>query len=136
MTESFMTEVDVSKSLGLIIAVLFVATTGWAQDRLAFSGKVSPQVRQEARTLYVAVCITAEREFRATRPLQPKILLVLGGDQDVVDWERNRIELRKWDPYLFAQGAMALAYRQLMPLHVSLRATRTLKKQAHRSIQE
>jgi len=126
----------VSKSLGLTIAMLFVATTGWAQDRLVFSGKVSPHVRQEARTLYVAVCITAEREFGATRPLKPRVLLELGGDQDVVDWEQNRISLRKWDPYLFAQGAIALAYRQLMPLHVSLRATGAPKKQALRSIKE
>ena len=126
---------DVSKKLGLTIAVLFVATIGLAQDRLILSGKVSPQVRQEARTLYVAVCITAEHEFGAPRPLKPRVLLVLGGNQNVVDWERSRIRLRKWDPYLFAQGVIALAYRQLMPLHVSLRATGRLK-QVHRSMKE
>ena len=119
---------DVSKALGVTIAVLFVVTSGLAQDRLILSGKVSPQVRQEARTLYVAVCVTAEREFGATHPLKPRVLLELGGDQDVVDWEQNRIRLRKWDPYLFTQGVIALAYRQLMPLHVSLRATGAQKK--------
>ena len=129
-------EVDVSKRLGLTIAVLFVATSGLAQDRLILSGKVSPQVRLEARTLYAAVCTTAEREFGATRPLRPKVVLVLSADHDVVDWERSRITLRKWDPYLFAQGVIAFAYRQLMPLHVGLRANGTIKKQDPRSMKE
>jgi len=129
-------EVDVIKTLGLTIAVLFVATTGWTQDRLILSGNVSPQVGQEARMLYAAVCITAEREFGATRPLKPTVFLVVGANQDALDWEGNRIKLRKWDPYLFSQGVIALAYRQLMPLHVSLKAASGLKKQAHRSIKE
>lgn len=107
-----------SKNIGLIVAVLFTVTAGFAQDGLIVSAKANPQVRDAARKIYVAACITAEREFRATRPLRPKVVLVLGADKDGMNWEQNQIRLRKWDPYLFAQGVIALAYRQMMPLHV------------------
>ena len=36
----------------------------------------------------------------------------------------ERIRLREWDPYLFTQEVMTLAYRQLMLLHAGLSAKR------------
>ena len=65
-----------------------------------------------------------EREFGATHLLRPRIVLVLGAQNDRLDWEQGEIRLREWDPYLFTQGVMALACRQLMPLHVGLGAKR------------
>lgn len=117
-----------SKKLGLIVALLFIATTGFAQDGLTVSANANPQVREIARRIYVAACITAEREFGATRPVKPRVILVLGAETDSMNWEQGEVRLRKWDPYLFAQGVIALAYRQLMPLHVSSRATRGLEE--------
>jgi len=111
----------VSKRLGLIVAILLIASAGFAQDGLIVSANVNPKLRQEAQTIYVAACVTAEREFRAPRPLRPTVLLVLGAEKDGLDWEESQIRLRRWDPYLFAQGVLALAYRQMMPLHVTHR---------------
>jgi hypothetical protein len=65
-------------------------------------------------------CAAVEREFGATCPLDPRVILVLGGKKDGVVWGRGEIRMRKWDPDPFAQGVTALAYRQLMPLHVTL----------------
>lgn len=117
-----------SKKLVLTIALLLIATASFAQDGLIVSAKASPQVREVARKIYVAACLTAEREFGATRPVKPRVVLVLGAETDSMNWEQGEVRLRKWDPYLFAQGVIALAYRQLMPLHVELRADRGLKE--------
>ena len=116
------------KRLGLTIAVLFIATAALAKDELVVSARVKPQVREQAWKIYIAACTTVEREFGATRLLRPRIVLVLGAEKDRLDWEEGEIRLREWDPYLFTQGVMALAYRQLMPLHVGLSAKRALPR--------
>jgi len=118
----------VYKRLGLTIAVLFIATTALAKDELVVSGRVNPPVREQAWRIYIAACTTVGREFGATRLLRPRIVLVLGAEKDRLDWEQGEIRLREWDPYLFTQGAIALAYRQLMPLHVGLSAKRALPR--------
>lgn len=114
------------KRLGLTIVVLFIATAALAKDELVVSTAVNPQVREQAWKIYIAACTTVEREFGATRVLRPRIVLVLGAEKDRLDWEQGEITLREWDPYLFTQGVMALAYRELMPLHVSLSVERVL----------
>jgi hypothetical protein len=118
----------VYKRLGLTIAVLFIATAALAKDELVVSARANPQVREQAQKIYIAACTTVEREFGATRLLRPRIVLVLGAHKDRLEWEQGRIRLREWDPYLFTQEVMALAYRQLMPLHVGLSAKRALPK--------
>jgi hypothetical protein len=107
-------------SLRCTIAVLVFATAGLAQDSLIVAADVKPQVRETAETIYVAACAAVEHEFGSTHQRNPKVILVLGAKKDAVDWEQGEIRLRKWDPYLFAQGVIALAYRQYVPLHVTL----------------
>lgn len=116
------------KRLVLTLAVLFIATAASAKDELVVSARVNPQVREQARKIYIAACTTVERELGATRLLRPRIVLVLGAEKDRWDWKQGEISMRKWDPYLFTQGVMALAYRQLMPLHVGLSAKRALPR--------
>jgi hypothetical protein len=114
------------KRLGLTIAVLFTAAAALAKDELVVSARVNPQGREQAWKIYIAACTTMEREFGATHLLRPRIVLVLGAQNDRLDWEQSEIRLREWDPYLFTQEVMALAYRQLMPLHVAFSAKRAL----------
>jgi hypothetical protein len=120
--------VNVVGKLALNIALfLFFATAGLAKDGLVVSPEVDPQVRDQAQRIYASACTTVEREFGAARPLRPRIFLFLGSDQDSVDWGRSEIRLRDWDPNLFAQSVIILAYRQVMPLHVGLTATEALR---------
>jgi hypothetical protein len=112
-------EADVRSKLGLIIVLLLAAAAAFAQDGLTVSANANPQVRDVAHKIYVAACLTAEREFGATHPVKPKVILVLGADKDTMNWEQGEVRLRKWNPYLFIQGVIALAYRELMPLHVN-----------------
>jgi hypothetical protein len=105
------------KRLGLTIAVLFTAAAALAKDELVVSARVNPQGREQAWKIYIAACTTMEREFGATHLLRPRIVLVLSAQNDRLDWEQSEIRLREWDPYLFTQEVMALAYRQLMLLH-------------------
>ena len=114
------------KRLGLTIAVLFIATAALAKDKLVVSARVDPQVREQASKIYIAACTTVEREFGATPLLRPRIVLVLGAEKNRLDWEQGEIRLREWDSYLFTQGVIVLAYRQLMLLHVGLSAKRAL----------
>jgi len=118
----------VYKKLGLTIAVLFIATAALAKDELVVSAGANQQVREQALKIYIAACTTVERDLGATRLLRPRIALVLGAEKDHLDWEQGEISLRQWDPYLFTQGVMALAYRNLMPLHVGLSEKRALPK--------
>lgn len=108
-------------SLASTIAVLFLAAAAMAQDGLIIPASVKPQVRTTAKKIYLAACAAVEREFGATRSLDPRVVLVLGGKKDDVVWKQGEIRMRDWDPNLFAQGVIALAYRQLMPLHVTQR---------------
>lgn len=117
----------VGKSALNIALLLFFTVAGLAKDGLVVSANVDPTLRDEAQRIYVSACTTVEREFSAGRPLRPRIFLSLGSDQDSVDWGRSEIRLRDWDPNLFAQGVITLAYRQMLPLHVSLNVTEALR---------
>lgn len=113
-------------AMNIAIFLLFVTAAG-ATDGLIVSTKVDPQLRDEAQKIYVSACRTVELEYGAGRSIRPRVSLLLGADQDSVDWGRGEIRLRDWDPNLFAQGVITLAYRQILPLHVSLNLTETLR---------
>ncbi len=101
-----------------VLATLFLATAAQAQAGLTIPATVKPEVREQAEKIYAAACSTVQREFGSTHSLSPKVVLVLGAQKDGVRWEEGEILLRKWDPYMFAQGVVVLAYRDLMPLQV------------------
>ena len=109
------------------IALLLLFVTAAVADGLVVSAGVDPVLRDEAQKIYVSACTTVEREYGAGRSIRPSISLLLGADQDSVDWGRGEIRLRDWDPNLFAQSVITLAYRQMLPLHVSLNLTETLR---------
>jgi len=71
----------------------------------------------EAAKVYLSACAAVQREFGIGRELRPRVTLVLGADKSkqglyVKDRE---IRLAKWDPYMFAQGVVWLAFERLMP---------------------
>ncbi len=77
-------------SLASTMAVFFLAAAGMAQDGLIIPASVKPQARRNAEKIYLAACAAVEREFAATRPLNPRAVLVLGGKKDGVVLEQGR----------------------------------------------
>ena len=67
--------------------------------------------------IYLAACAAVQREFGSSSiPSRPRITLVLGADRNGVDFDKRAVLLVRWDPGLFAQGAVLLAFENLMPV--------------------
>ena len=70
----------------------------------------------EVNKIYLSAGGAVQREFgSSSTPIRPRITLVLGADKDSVDLDRREVFLVRWDPNLFAQGAVQLAFGDLMP---------------------
>ena len=90
-----------------------------------FSGNINPpQVKNEAQSIYLSACATVQQQYKQSRPPSPKVTLVLGADRNGVLLTKNEVRLRKWDPYLFAQGVIILAFDELMPAQEKLAMAR------------
>lgn len=68
-----------------------------------------------AQTIYLSACRVVEQEFNRTKPLRPRVTLVLGSELDRVYYPGHEIQLKKWDDYKFAQGVVILAVNDLLP---------------------
>jgi len=104
--------------LALVAALLFLATVSAAQDGLAVRNDANlPWPSAEAAKVYLSACAVVQREFGATRELRPRVTLVLGTNKDYqgLYFKSREIRLAKWDPYMFAQGVVWLAFEELMP---------------------
>lgn len=102
--------------LKMAMVVLFLAAGCTAQDGLTVrdTGK-HPLPAGEAERIYLSACSAVQCEFGGRRPLRPQIALVLGAPQNQVQWNQREIRLVKWNPQLFAQGVVMLAFEELMP---------------------
>ena len=69
----------------------------------------------EAVKVYLSSCAVVQREFGISHELRPEVTLVLGADKDVLAFDQREIRLTKWDPYLFAQGVVVMAFEELLP---------------------
>ena len=66
--------------------------------------------------IYLAACATVQREFgSSSSPIRPRVKLVLGAEKNRVDLD-NEVLLVRWDPRLFAEGAVLLAFEDLVPV--------------------
>jgi hypothetical protein len=101
----------------LTMAVLMVAlgASCLAQDGLVVRTKGSQERPPDAEKVYISACSAVEREFRSSRPLRPRVALVIGGSENRAYWDAREIRLTKWDPYLFAQGVVIFAFEDLLP---------------------
>lgn len=68
----------------------------------------------EAGKIYISACSVVQQEFDSKRPLHPRATLILGSSKNRVDIVGQQIFLRRWNPYLFAQGVVMLATIELM----------------------
>ena len=69
----------------------------------------------EVNKVYLSSCAAVQREFGSDTLVRPKITLVLGANTNTLNFDNGTISLAQWDPGLFAQGAVMLAFEGLMP---------------------
>ena len=115
---------------------LFVLVTGClAQEGLTIQNNSKEKVPDtEVEKIYVSACTVVRQEFHDGNLINPSITLVLGGDKDDIVSNEREIRLIKWNPYLFAQGVVILAFQDLLPVQRKLTMTSRALSQAEASI--
>ena len=72
-----------TKASSLTVAVFVLAATCWSQHLLTVQAKGKQEwPAAEAYKLYISACSAIQRKFGGTRPLRPRITLVVGADKD------------------------------------------------------
>jgi hypothetical protein len=101
----------------LAVVVLALVAGCWAQSLVTVKAKGKQKwPAEEVDKIYLSACSAVRREFAGSRPVRPKVTLVLGADRDEVDLDDREIWLIQWNPYLFAQGVVVFAFEDLMPM--------------------
>jgi len=99
----------------ILSLALGIGASCMAQNRLVIRG-VTNQVRQaDANKSYSSACLAVEREFRIIDPIRPEVTLILGAHENRAYTESKEIRLIDWDPELFAQGVVVIAFHELLP---------------------
>jgi hypothetical protein len=93
-----------------LISVVLLAASSFAQDGLTIKGGVNDSVSNDAQKIYASACTIIRRQVGATHQPNPRILLVLGAEKDEALWQKREIRLKKWNPFLFAQGTVLFAF--------------------------
>lgn len=104
-----------SRTSIILLLALTIGASCMAQNRLVIRG-VTNQVRQtDANRIYSSACLAVEREFRINDPIRPEVTLILGAHENRAYTESKEIRLINWDPELFAQGVVVIAFHELLP---------------------
>ena len=107
---------NVAKMVKITLLVLTFAAACSAQEAfvsVSTKGKQMWSLR-EVNKIYLSACSAVQREFGSSMALRPSIALLLGADKNAVDFNNKRVLLKRWDPNLFAQGVVILAFEDLL----------------------
>jgi hypothetical protein len=68
---------------------------------------------RQAEKLYQSACTVVKRDLHATMDLRPRFTVIIGTDHNEVHG-RSEIWLKKWDPAVFTEGVLVLAFDQVL----------------------
>jgi hypothetical protein len=120
---------SVQKALMLkaIVTIFFLLSTGFAQTSSDGSFSVrhitmpgvslTPAQMHEAEKLYRNACAVVRRDFHSRIELHPRFTVVLGAELNEVHG-RTEIWLTKWNPAMFTQGVVVVAFDQVLTADV------------------
>jgi hypothetical protein len=74
---------------------------------------LSPTQMREAEKLYRNTCAVVQRDFHSRAELHPKFTVIVGSEHNEVHG-RTEIWLTKWNPVVFAQGVVVVAFDQIL----------------------
>ena len=114
--------------LKAVFTLLVLASAGLAQTSSDGSFSVqhskhanlslSPTQMREAESLYQSACAVVQRDFHSgAGELRPRFTVVLGADRDEVHG-RAEILMKKWNPVVFAEGVVVIAFDQMLTADV------------------
>src|SRR5579872_5900237 len=67
---------------------------------------------REAESLYHSACVVVDQDFHSSPgPVHPHFTVVIGAETNEVH-NMEEIRMRKWNPTIFAEGVVILAYQQ------------------------
>ena len=101
--------------LTIVVFTMALGASCFAQEGLVIRTNGKKERPADAEKIYVSACAAVERKFRIGRPLRPQLTLVIGADENTAYWDAREIRLRKWDPYMFAQGVVIFAVEEVLP---------------------
>jgi hypothetical protein len=114
----------VSGGIRSALCLLILITSCMAQERLTIQKRSKEKVQEaEVQKLYVSACAVVRQEFHDQHLDNPVVTLVIGADKDEMLSEEREIRLVRWNPYLFAQGVVMLAFQDLLPVQRKLNMT-------------
>jgi len=100
-----------------VVGLLLITTCFGEESLVAVSNKGKQEwPAQEVDKIYLLACAAVQREFDNKHSLRPRVTLVLGADQNGVEFNKGQVLLVRWDRELFAQGVVLLAFEDLMPV--------------------
>lgn len=117
------------------LCVLILVTSCIAQERLTIRNRSKEKVQEaEVQKLYLSACAIVRQEFHDQYLDNPAVTLVIGADKDEMFPQEREIRLVRWNPYLFAQGVVMLAFQDLLPLQRKLNMSTRAVSQADATI--
>jgi hypothetical protein len=114
--------------LKVMFTLLVLASAGLAQSSSDGSFSVhhskhanfslSPVQMREAESVYQSACAVVQHDFhRVAGELHPHFTVIVGADDNEVHGNAE-IRMKKWNPLLFAEGVVVLAYYQVLTADV------------------
>jgi hypothetical protein len=121
--------------LKIMFILLVLAAAGLAQTSSDGSFSVRHSTKptfslskgemREAESLYRNACAVVEHDFHSgVGQLHPHLTVIVGEDRNEVHAENtelhvgNEIWMKKWEPTVFAQGVVVLAFGQMLTVDV------------------
>ena len=106
-----------------------------AQEGLTIKNRSKEKVQEtEVEKVYVAASAVVRQEFHDQHLDNPVVTLVIGADKDEMLPQEREIRLVRWNPYLFAQGVVMLAFQDLLPVQRKLNMTTRAVSQADATV--
>jgi hypothetical protein len=82
------------------------------------SYSLKPAQMREAESIYRSACAVVQREFHGgSSEFHPHIMVVIGTERNEVRARQTpvgEIWMKKWDPNLFAEGVVILAFDEML----------------------
>jgi hypothetical protein len=87
----------------------------------------------EAEKLYFSACDVVQRDFHVVESVRPHFTLVLGAERNEFH-NATTIWLKDWDPALFTQAVVVMAYYQMLTTDMQKQLTRRALEYANASV--
>jgi hypothetical protein len=78
---------------------------------------LTPAQMHDAEKLYQNTCAVVQRDFHSGSELHPRFTVILGAERNEVHGN-TEIWLTKWNPAMFAEGVVVVAFHQVLTTDV------------------